>query len=67
MLENQRALLRQVHPKARQHLQQRRADLPLAVHGQVHGGLEHGQQAVRLQNTAGEPEGFWNHVLSWDV
>jgi hypothetical protein len=36
-----------------------------AVHGEVHGGVEYSQQAVHLENTAGEWKGleWWRNVL----
>lgn len=36
------------------------------VHGEVHGGVEYGQQAVYREDTAGEREecGRWGHVLN---
>lgn len=50
-VEIERALLRQVHSKARSHLLFRRAAVLLNVHGEVHGNLEHGQQTICRQNS----------------
>ena len=47
--ETQRALLRALRPQARLLALQGRGDVLHPVHGEVHGRLEHRQQAVRRQ------------------
>lgn len=44
--ETQRALFRALHPQARHRAVQQRRGLFQSLHGEVHGRVEHGQQAV---------------------
>jgi hypothetical protein len=57
--ESQRALLREVCTQAWNLVIQRRDDLLYAMHGEVHGGMEHCQQTVYQQDTAGVNKGCW--------
>ena len=51
-----------MHPQARLLLQQRRAAVLHAVHGEIHVSLEHGQQPVHYAGAAGGRE-EWGDVL----
>ena len=55
--ETQRALLRALRSQARRLAVERRGGLLQELHGEVHERLEHGQQAVRCADTAGERGG----------
>jgi hypothetical protein len=54
--ETQRTLLRTLRPKTRHLTVQGRGGLLYQLHGEVHERLEHRQQAVRGEDTKGEPE-----------
>jgi hypothetical protein len=54
--ETQRTLLRTLRPKTRHLTVQGRGGLLYQLHGEVHECLEHRQQAVRGEDTKGEPE-----------
>lgn len=53
IVENQRALLPEMRPQAELISLKRRADLLLAMHGKVHGGVEPGQHNLHQPVTAG--------------
>merc|ERR1712087_21229 len=57
--ETQRALFRALRPQPRLFPFLRRTDVLHRVHGEVHGGMEHGQQAVLDSCSEGLACGRW--------
>lgn len=55
-----------MRPKTRRVSIERRTNLLHAVYGEIHGGLEYGQQTIYLKDSAREWAGskWWRHVLN---
>lgn len=63
-LESQRALFREMRPQTRHFVIERRVYMLNAVHGEVHGGVEYGQQSIHWQDkTTVGPERSWSGVI----